>query len=203
MSRSKSSGTWRAAMIALGVITVAASAQTPSPNPTPEGKSPPAAEGAPAAPQASPLDQFAWLRGCWAGKVERREFIETWLPPRGGMMVGISHTVVQERRDKTVHKTQDYTYLRIEARADGVYYVAIPSGQKETAFKLTSVAEKMGRPAVTFANPVDEFPNEIVYMRGKEGWLYAQVAGKVKDHPKNVTYPMQHVDCATGALKED
>jgi hypothetical protein len=193
-------------MLVLGAITVAASAQAPSPSPAPEGKAPAAPSAAkPASVEGtpSPVDQFAWLRGCWAGKVERREFIETWLPPRGGMMVGVSHTVTQERKEKAVHRTQDYTYLRIEARADGVYYVAIPSGEKERAFKLTSVGEKMGRPAITFTNPVDEFPNEIVYMRGKEGWLYAQVAGKVKDHPKEVTYPMQHVDCATGALKED
>jgi len=46
---------------------------------------------------------------------------------------------------------------------------------------------------------VDTFPQKIVYMRGGEGWLYAQVAGKVDNNPKEVTYPMRHVDCLTGA----
>jgi len=37
----------------------------------------------------------------------------------------ISHTVMDG-------KTLDYEYLRLERRADGVHYVAVPSGQKET-----------------------------------------------------------------------
>ena len=146
------------------------------------------------------LDQFAWLRGCWAGKVERREFVESWLPARGGMMVGIGQTVVQDAKDPAVQKTDDYQYLRLEARADGVYYVAIPAGTKEVAFKFTSVGEQLGRKAYTFTSPADAFPQKIVYLQGSEGWLYAQVSGKVGDNPKEVTYPMRHVDCLTGAV---
>jgi hypothetical protein len=183
--------------VALGAawIGVTASAQTPSQS-TPPAAATPAAKASTATPS---LDQLSWLRGCWAGKVGRRDFLETWLPARGGMMVGISQSVVQEPKQPTVEKMEDYEYLRLEARPDGVYYVAIPSGKKEAAFKLTSVGEELGREAYTFTNPVDEFPQKIVYMRGKEGWLYAQVAGKVGNAPKEVTYPMHHVDCMTGA----
>ena len=113
-------------------------------------------------------------------------------------MVGIDHTIVSEGNSS---KTQDYQYLRLEERTDGVYYVAIPSGKKEATFKLTSVGEELGRPAYTFTNKVDEFPQNIVYLRGKEGWLYAKASGKVGNqaHPTEVTYPMRHVDCTTGA----
>jgi hypothetical protein len=172
---------------------------------------PPSAPAAPESPRASapvttaaekepsPLDQLSWLRGCWSGKVERREFMETWLPPRGGMMVGISQTIVQEPRRGTGPRTQDYEYLRLEARPDGVYYVVVPSGEKESAFKLGTVGESTGRTAYTFESQRDEFPQRIVYMRGSDGWLYAQVAGTFRNEPKEITYPMRHVDCATGA----
>jgi hypothetical protein len=143
---------------------------------------------------------LSWLRGCWTGKVAQFDYVESWLAERGGMMLGINHTVVPDRKQGKTLKTQEYQYLRLEQRPEGVYYVAIPSGKKETAFKLTSVGEDSGRTAYTFTNPGDEFPKQIVYMRGKEGWLYAKVAGEVAKHPKEVTYPMQHVDCVTGAL---
>src|SRR5271166_385771 len=78
----------------------------------------PAAEpAAPPPPAAAALDQLAWLRGCWAGNVNRRDFVEQWLPPRADMMVGVSHTVVQRKNSAEV-RTEDYTYLRVEARAD-------------------------------------------------------------------------------------
>ncbi len=191
----------------------AASAQTAAPGAEPSGS--PVAAPSPAAPP-SPLDALAWLRGCWRGEVNRREFLEQWSPPRGGMMVGISHTVVAPKFQGTLRekidavgkvkadpgkeKTQDYEYLRLEARTDGVYYVDVPSGKKELAFKLTDVADDKGTKAFTFTNAVDEFPQRIVYRHANGGWLYAQVMGKPGDAAKDITYPMQHVDCVTGAL---
>jgi len=178
------------ATLAIAWLAAGATAQTPPAAPT---------DAAPANP-ASPLDQFAWLRGCWAGKVERHEFIESWLPARGGMMVGIGQTIGQDAKNPAIHKTEDYQYLRLEERADGVYYVAIPAGTKETAFKFTSVGEQLGRKSYTFSNPANEFPQRIVYLQGSEGWLYAQVFGTVGDKPQEVTYPMRHVDCVTDAV---
>jgi hypothetical protein len=201
MNRSGHRACRTAAAFAALWICSGSSAQTPSAAPAPaQGpRAEPSASTAPAS-ESSPLDQLSWLRGCWSGKIERREFTETWLPPRGGMMVGISHTIVQDRRRGTGPRTQDYEYLRLEVRADGVYYVVIPAGEKEAAFKLGSVGESMGRTTYAFSNQRDEFPQRIVYMRGSEGWLYAQVAGKVGGEPREVTYPMRHVDCMTGAV---
>jgi hypothetical protein len=177
----------------------------------------PAAAPSPAAAQSS-LEALAWLRGCWRGEVNRREFLEQWSPARGGMMVGISHTVTTQKFQGTVkekmdavgkakagpsnEKTQDYEYLRLESRPDGVYYVAIPSGKKEVAFKLTDVADNQGARLFTFSNAVDEFPQRIVYGHAG-GWLYAQVMAKAGEAGRDVTYPMQHVDCATGAILKE
>ncbi len=81
-------------------------------------------------------------------------------------MVGAGHVVFQG-------KTQDYGYLRLETRADGVYYVSISSAKKEAAFKLTATSVDDKDTIFTFVNAVDEFPQRVVYRRGSEGWLYA------------------------------
>ena len=192
----------RYVMIAVASAAVLLAGQPHAQTQPPEPVLPPApATAAPAAPAATPpLEELAWLRGCWAGKVDRYDFIEQWSPPRAGMMIGFNHMTVQDRQHAGAARTDDYGYLRLEARADGIYYIAIPSGKKEAAFKLTSTREENGRTLYTFINPADEFPQRIVYVRGKEGWLYAQVAGKVSGQQKEITYPMQRVDCATGAL---
>jgi len=108
-------------------------------------------------------------------------------------MVGAGHVVFQG-------KTQDYGYLRLETRPDGVYYVSISSAKKESSFKLTDTASDGKDTIFTFTNPGDEFPQRIVYRRGTEGWLYASVEGKVKGEEKKVIYPMRRVDCQSGDL---
>lgn len=165
---------------------VAANAQAPAP------------VAATAAATPSALDQLAWLRGCWGGEVNRRNFVEQWLPPRGGMMVGVSHTTVQKRKDASDVRTEDYTYLRLEARPDGVYYVAIPSGTKEASFKLTKVDNDQGDHIFTFSGPLEGFPQSIVYRHTEGGSLFATVAGKVDGQDKQVIYPMHAVDCTSG-----
>jgi len=161
---------------------------------------PPATQSvAPAAAPSAPLQSFealAWLRGCWEGKVARREFNEQWQGARGDMMLGSSQMVIGQR-------TEDYTYMRIESRPDGLYYVALPSGTKEIAFKLTGVEDDKGVKVFAFSNPQDEFPQRIVYRHREQGLLFVQVGGKVDGKDKEVTYPMHRVDCVTGALSRD
>jgi hypothetical protein len=148
----------------------------------------------PAAP-AEALASLEWLSGCWRGAVNQREFREQWLPAAGGMMIGAGHTVLQGR-------TQDYEYLRLEARSDGLYYVALPSGQKETSFRLAGTAhdEASGAEIWTFANVAEGFPQRIVYRRGAEGWLYAGVEGSLNGEERKVLYPMRHIGCESGEL---
>jgi hypothetical protein len=159
------------------------------------------AEPAPPAPppEESPIYPLAWLQGCWASDVNKRETREHWLPLRGNLMLGMSQTVVQG-------KTQDYEYLRMESRPDGVYYIVLPSGQTATSFKYEGKSEiTMGDrsdDAFTFTNATLEFPNKIVYRRARMGWLYVSVEGKVKGSDKEVTYPMRRINCETGEMIE-
>ena len=175
-------------------------AAPPATQPATQTATPPATQSvAPATVPSAPTQPFealAWLRGCWEGKVARREFSEQWQSARGGMMLGSSQMVVGQR-------TQDYTYMRLETRPDGLYYVAVPSGKKELAFKLTGVEDDKGVKVFTFTSSADEFPQRIVYRRNEQGSMFAQVAGKVGGQDKEVTYPMHRVDCVTGAIPRD
>ena len=138
-----------------------------------------------------PLAPLAWLAGCWRGQVNQREFREHWMPLRGDLMLGTGHTVVGGR-------TQDYEYLRLEPRADGIYYVAAPSRQKEAAFRLAEPTKDGSDEIFTFANPAHDFPQAIVYRRGSGGWLYVHVEGKVGGEERKVIYPFRRVGCENG-----
>jgi Domain of unknown function (DUF6265) len=174
------------------LIAAAAAAQTTAP---PEPSPAPAAAAAGKAPGPEAFAALAWLEGCWRGSVTQREFNEHWLPPRGNLMIGASHTVAQD-------KTQSHEFLRLEVRADGVYYVVVQSGQNETAYRLVerSVDDTSGRSdeLFTFANPALDFPSTIIYRRSGKGWLYATVEGKVGGAPRQVIYPMRRVGCESG-----
>ncbi len=169
----------RRAIAALAfLICASAQGQTAAPGPTAE---------------PTGVAALAWLDGCWSGVVNKRDFREQWTPLRGGLMLGLGHTVMEGR-------TQDFEYLRLESRQDGVYYVVIPSGQRETAFRLVSTTTEDKDTIFTFENPQNDFPQRIVYRRATEGWLYAAIEGKLKGEERRVIYPMQRIDCATGDL---
>ena len=194
------------AYLAAALIAGAAQGQTTAPPATQPAEpataqpaAPPATQGAAPAASSAALPSFealAWLRGCWEGKVARREFSEQWQSARGGIMLGSSQMVIGQR-------TQDYTYMRIESRPEGLYYVAVPSGKKEIAFKLAAVEDDKGVKVFTFSNPQEAFPQRIVYRRTGQGSMFAQVGGKVDGNDKEVTYPMHRVDCVTGAIARD
>ena len=162
-------------------------------------RAPTQADEAAPPPEESPLAPLAWLEGCWTSNVNKREVREQWLPLRGNLLLGMSQTVVQG-------KTQDYEYLRIEPRPDGVYYVALPSGQNATSFKfegktLVTMGDRSDD-AFVFTNPTLEFPQKLTYRRATHGWLYASVTGKVAGKDKEVTYPMRRIDCETAEVIE-
>ncbi len=172
-------------LLAVALVIGNAAAQAPSaPKPT-----------APAAAASGPLAAFAWLGGCWSGAVNQRDYREHWMPVRGNLLIGVSQTVMLDT-------TQGYEYLRLEPRADGVYYVAAPSGKKEEAFRLTEqTVDRTGDRVdeiFVFTNPALEFPQKITYRHTAGGWLYATVDGKVGGADRQVIYPMQRVNCESG-----
>jgi len=190
------------ALAALLVSTFAAAqgaAPAPAPEAPPSGAKVPDAKPAdanatnPSATASEPLsmDALSFIAGCWRGTANQRDFREHWLPLRGNLLVGAGHTVMGNR-------TQDYEYMRIEPRADGIYYVAVPSGQRETAFKLASRQVEGPDTIFTFVNPANAFPQAIIYRRATGGWLYVHVEGKLNGEDRRVIYPLRRVDCEGG-----
>ena len=204
---------WLPIVLLVPALALAQAPAATEPQPAPEAKdaakgaparevAPPAADAAtsPAAPVAEtkaapaptgPLAPLAWLNGCWAGEVNKREFREYWHPLRGGMMVGVGHNALPER-------TVSYEHLRLEGKPDGVFYVAAPAGQKEVPFKLTDTRREGPDEIFVFTNGANPFPTSISYRRATGGWLYVEVAGKNKDKDHKVIYPFRRVSCETG-----
>lgn len=121
----------------------------------------------------SAIDRAGWLAGCWELRARNRVTMEMWMPPAGGLMLGASRTTVDGA-------TREYEQLRLRAVGDTLVYTAIPSGQRETDFRSTSVSDT----AVVFENPAHDFPRRIVYRRVGADSLVARIEGP---GPNNTT----------------
>jgi len=170
-------------------------ADAPAASTAPADKDVPKADAeAPAESTATgPLAPLSWLNGCWMGTVNKREFREFWHPLRGGMMVGIGHNALGD-------KTVSYEHLRLEAKADGVFYIATPAGQRDVPFKLSDTRKDGTDEIFTFTNAANPFPQIISYRRATLGWLYVEVAGKQAGKDHKVIYPFRRIDCEGGTL---
>lgn len=114
---------------------------------------------------ASPVATLAWLRGRWCGAHDGGTFCEAWRDVDGAL-VGEG---AFERDGARVFGEA----LRIEARADGVFYVATPEGEGTTAFRLTRASAD----EAVFENPQHDFPKRITYLRRGLDGLVAVVEG--------------------------
>jgi len=183
---------------ALGALALCAAARAqqpavPGPAPAPPPAAPAEAATSAAAPETSgPLAPLAWLEGCWQGNVNQREFREQWLPLRGGLLIGAGQSVLHG-------KMQDYQYMRVEPKSDGVYFAQFSGDRKETSFRLAGTQTADKDTIFTFVNiAADAFPARLVYRRGSEGWLYETIEGTLNGGERRVIYPLRRVDCETG-----
>jgi len=183
-----------------GTPPASSASRAPSPGAPPasstSGAPSPAAPSAPApaAPVATgPLAPLAWLAGCWQGNVNEREFRETWLPLRGGMLIGAGQQVLRG-------VMQDYEFLRIDSRPDGIHFTQFSGDRKESSFKLSATTAEGNDTIFTFTNATAAFPARLVYRHGAEGWLYETIEGPLNGSDKKVIYPLRRVDCETGEL---
>ncbi len=114
------------------------------------------------------LADLAWIAGDWqTAPGGRRQIEEHWTSVAGGSMMGMSRTVAGD-------KTVEFEYLRIEQRADGIYYVAHPKARcPATDFKLT----KSSPGEAVFENPQHDFPKRIIYRKTGDDSLTASIDG--------------------------
>ena len=97
------------------------------------------------------VEQLAWMSGSWEGTAGKAGIEEHWTDAKGGTLFGVSRTIVEG-------KTVAFEFLRIESRADGIFYVAQPNGRQPTDFKLM----KLEGQSVVFENPQNDLPQRII-----------------------------------------
>ncbi len=122
---------------------------------------------APAWPEETPnLAAISWMAGNWRVESSNAVIEEQWMPPAGKLMLGMSRT--------TSKRGSFFEFLRVEARADGIYYVAQPKGNPPTDFKLVRHSAQ----EAVFENLEHDFPKRIIYRLVSADELTARVEGE-------------------------
>jgi hypothetical protein len=103
--------------------------------------------------------------------------MESWLPPEGGTMMGVSRTVSGGR-------TTEWEFLIIREGNAGLEYVAKPSGQTEATFTAT----RRSATEIVFENPTHDFPKTIQYKRDGDT-LTAAIEGPMNGQSRRIEFP--------------
>jgi len=130
------------------------------------------------------INQLAWLAGHWRMEKGGRVVDEQWMAPAAGVMLGMSRTIA---RGKVV----EHEFLQIrEGPGGALYYIAMPSGQKEAAFQIVSLSAT----EAVFENPQHDFPQKISYTLRPDGSLLAAIEGPGKDgQTRRVEFPYKRI----------
>ena len=130
------------------------------------------------------INNLHWITGCWESNDKHELVTEQWMKPAGNSMIGMSRTV-------TDGKTSAYEFLRIIQENSEVFYIANPSKQQETSFKLI----KQSNNEAIFENPNHDFPQRIIYRLKSKTSLVARIEGDNKGKQMGFDYPMKRVKC--------
>ena len=134
----------------------------------------------------SRLADINWLAGCWERNDKSKSLLisEQWMAPAGGLMIGMGRTVKSG-------KTTGWEYMRIEQRADGIYFVSKPKeNAEETAFKLIRSTKN----EVVFENKDHDFPQRVIYkLQGTK--MTGRIEGNNSGEFMYFDFPMNKVKC--------
>jgi hypothetical protein len=121
----------------------------------------------PVAAPAHRVEELAWFSGAWETDHGKTHIEEYWTRPAGNMMIGMGRMVRDE-------KTVSFEFLRLEQRADGIYYVAQPYGRPPVDFKLDALEQQ----TAVFVNPGHaDHLKRITYRKNPDGTLFGRVEG--------------------------
>jgi hypothetical protein len=136
-------------------------------------------------PAATALNQLGWLAGQWRMEKAGRVVDEQWMAPAAGVMLGMSRTIA---RGKVVG--HEFIQIR-EGPGGALYYIAMPSGQKEAAFQIVSLSAT----EAVFENPQHDFPQKISYTLQSDGSLLATIEGPGKDgQTRRIEFPYKRIN---------
>lgn len=100
-------------------------------------------------------------------------------------MLGMSRTIAGD-------KTLEFEFMQIRQEDGGdIFFIASPSGQKETRFKLIKTSAR----EVVFENPTHDFPHRVIYRSESEDVLLGRIEGTNKGKEKAVDFPMKRALC--------
>ncbi len=133
---------------------------------------------------AAPNASLDWIAGHWCVDLGEDTIEELWLPPHGGLVVGLGRT-------RTTDRTIAFEYFRIVDRDGTQSYIAQPSGQPPTAFRRTAGGERW----VRFENPDHDFPQRVEYRRYGDA-LRAEIAGP-GENGKEVVITFDYSRCGS------
>lgn len=138
--------------------------------------------------QDDPLASAAWLAGCWTQNGREAGSVEQWMPPAGGLMLGMARGVRQGR-------AVEFEFLQLRAGDDGrLRYIAQPQGRPPTEFALLS--RTAGEQAtLVFENRAHNFPQRVSYRRTGADRLLARIEGEISGKPLGVDFEMQRAPC--------
>ena len=107
------------------------------------------------------------MAGAWETQGTTPYVEELWTRPSGGAMLGISRVIKD-------NKMVEFEFLRIEARADGIFYMPQPSGKPPVDFKFTPTVND----EAVFVNPGNrDHLKKIIYRKNPDGTLTARIEG--------------------------
>ena len=122
--------------------------------------------GAGAAPVAD-VQSLDWLAGDWIQQTDAGLVQESWMPPRAGIMLGMSRTTSNDH-------AKLFEFARISQGRNGrISFFAQPGGVPPTEFPVT----KLEVQSVTFENAGHDYPNRVRYWREGDR-LMAEISGK-------------------------
>lgn len=137
------------------------------------------------------MERLGWLAGSWREAKDARETEEFWLPPKGGVMLGVNRTTRAGR-------AAQFEFLRIAKTERGVSYFAMPGGDPATEFRM--VACEVNR--VVFENEHHDFPNRVIYWLHANGDLGARIEGRIQGKPRAVEWRFQKTPSALDGDKK-
>jgi hypothetical protein len=120
---------------------------------------------------APSLGRLGWLAGEWRMERAGRVVDEHWMAPVGGVMLGMSRTVAKG-------KVVEHEFIQIREGPGGeLFFVALPSRQKESTFKALSQTDT----EIVFENKEHDFPQTIGYRLNPDGTVLAWIEGPRAD----------------------
>jgi Domain of unknown function (DUF6265) len=115
------------------------------------------------------VTSLAWIGGHWCTGSGDEIIEELWMPPHGGIALGMSRT-------RSGNRTTGFEYLRIVDVDEVPSYIAQPGGHPPVVFKSTAGGDGW----IRFENPDHDFPQRIEYRREADT-LHAEIAGAGED----------------------